>query len=144
MKKIVSQAASKWDAQPYSADRSTPMFLRPLYGTMRRFQRTIAHTVVSECCKFPHRIVATYKTRFPQRGVSIPCDPRQIPLSIEFELACSDGIQKLSRELAFFGPLDVQLYARGFREGAEYLLSSIRACTSTDSEGSQVAAEASR
>lgn len=113
---------SKWNVPPGSLSRPIHTFLTLLSAPLRCWQKTVAHTVALEVSRFPRRILATYRTRYPNLPVRIPSDPRQIPLSIGFEVACNEGMERLWKERGSLGPLDLEVYVRGFCDGGKYVV----------------------
>jgi hypothetical protein len=147
MRPAANGAVSQLSAQQHTAGHPISMY-RFLRITLLRWREmwelSIARTVVLECCTFPRRIEATYKTRWPHQGIALPCDPRQIGPSIAFEVACSEGIQRLWRDTGFLGgPVDRQVYLRGFLEGARYIANNPHPCRGVGIEGQMVAASPS-
>jgi hypothetical protein len=127
----------KWNVPPGRLSRPIPRFLYRVAAPWRWFRRTIAHTVVSEVCRMPFRILATCRTPSLYRGIPLPSDPRALPFSIAFELACNEGIQTLMKEKARRGPLDLQTYIQGFHDGAKYVCDSSCIQSSNESMASR-------
>jgi len=124
---------SEWHVPPGRLSRPIPRFLYRLSAPLRWFRGTIAHTVGVQSYRFFLRTRSICQTPYPRASVNVPCDPRRIPLSIAFELACSAGMQRLQQEQAWCDLKDLQVYARAFREGAECSLGN--ACKCEGKEG---------
>jgi len=95
-----------------------------LGAPLRWFRGTTAHIVALELYNLPRRIAASRERQFHRLGILLPSDPRQNSPLIAFELACNGGMERLRQDFPFCLSLEQALYARGFREGAEYALGS--------------------
>ena len=121
----VSARASGWHVPPGTLSRPIPRFLYRLCAPLRWCHGSIARIAVLEICSLPRRIATTRKILSPSGGIPIPSDPRQIPHSIAFELACNADMEKLLNQTEFwFRPLDRWLYGQAFLAGAQYLMSN--------------------
>jgi len=119
----------EWRVPPGTASRPIPRFLYRLSAPLRWYRSTIAHILADECCRLPVHIRCMRRVLSPGGGVPIPSDPRQIPFSIAFELACSDGIQRLFQETGEGSLWDRWTYAQGFLAGARYVASTPSSAT---------------
>jgi hypothetical protein len=127
---VKKKLASRCCVRPGRSSRPISRFPYRLCAPLVRFRGTTAHIAVLECCKLALRIRAMLRIPYPREAVTLRSDRRQIGPSIAFELACIEGIQKLSQEPAWCDQLDLQVYARGSHEGAQ------RLANTSDSGGS--------
>lgn len=123
---------SEWCAPPDTSAPSIPRFLRRLPPLVPRFQGPIVHTTVQQMCKLPLRIGAIHTPVASRRILPLSSDETQNRVSVEFEFACSAGMDRLSLDTEWFDQLALRLYARGFREGVESALSIPRRLRSNE------------
>jgi hypothetical protein len=122
----MTQPVSEWHVPAGKYSRPIPKFLYRLSAPLRSPKMAIVRIAVGEFCNLRQRILATHRIGYQTNGLPIPCDPRPGPPSIAFEFACNDGIQRLFREPGVRGVLDIQVYMRGFQEGATFVANTPR------------------
>lgn len=99
------------------------------FGALRRvYLCSTAHTVLQELCSLPQHIRNSRRTNPPGTPVDLlilPSEPRETHAVSPIIHACIAGIQRTRSQLGI-GPLGMRLYARGFDEGAKWMLNSCR------------------
>lgn len=126
MEKFRNQPVSKWHVPAGKYSRPIPRLLYRLSAPFRWPKIAIVRIAAMELRNLHQRILATHRIGYPENGVPIPRDPRPGPYSLAFASACSDGIQQLLRESGIGSALDIQLYVRGFHQGAKFVASTPR------------------
>ncbi len=97
-----------------------------LFAPLRWYQGTIAHIVVLEICSLGPRIRECIRDKqCPVGFVPLQSDPRpDYRPALAIARACNRDMQQLRTAYASDFPLGLRLYAKGFYQGASWMLRS--------------------
>lgn len=125
----VNAPASQYDAPSGTLSSPSSKVLFGLLAPVRWWCDSTAQLVVSECCRFPLRIVAALQRQhLPQRAIQLPdsegCIPATFYEECTYLLESSEGILGLLRQHRWAGKLDRRIAIESFQLGAEYMLNT--------------------
>ena len=117
--------------------RPTSKWLYRLRALHRAYLRSTVHIALQEICSLP-RYIGNIREMNPSDmspdALILPSELRQNQSAWPIVDACIEGIQRAHVQLGA-GRLSLRLYARGFDEGARWMLDSVRKETERRLEG---------
>ena len=125
---------SEWNVPAGSASRPIPKLLYRLSAPLRWKWATIARIVLLEICSLVPRIRESFRDKECSVG-SVPLSPDPRPgyrPALAIARACSRDMEQLRLAYGVDFPLGLRLYAKGFSQGASWML---RSCTEQKPEG---------
>jgi hypothetical protein len=130
-KDSAKDVAEEWDAPSGTSSAPIAKCLYRLCAPLRWWKRSTARIVVSEIYTLPHRISATrdlwsLSNRSPVgERVYLAVHERENPeTESRFLDAYIEGMELLLGKDQWFGAVEIEIYDRAFRAGAQFLLDS--------------------